>query len=328
MGAMVDESELWRRVHGALAAAEADGVVEGLDAALRQHPGVRSCDVLLADLRMTVLEPVLGHETGRLAVAGTAAGRCWGEQVAVTERSAATQVVHVPLTVRGERMGVLRGVLDDDGSEGVVAVLSALAPLIGEHILVAGEVTDRYRRACRPQRLTLAAEMQWQLLPRRSVQAGAYRLAGQLEPAFAVRGDNFDWSQNGDVLTVTVTNGMGESVTAATLTTLAITAVRNARRAGLDLVDQAVLANEAVWAYHGGDQHVATLLLEVHLPSGRTRVVDAGSPQLWRVRVNHAEQIAFEPQLPLGMVEDTDYRAEELTLDDWLRLAQVPASGA
>ena len=50
--------------------------------------------------------------------------------------------------------------------------------------------------AARTQRLTLAAEMQWELLPGRSRIRPSFSLAGQLEPAYAVRGDSFDWADD------------------------------------------------------------------------------------------------------------------------------------
>ena len=61
--------------------------------------------------------------------------------------------------------------------------------------------TDRYRLARRRERLSMAAEMQWDLLPGRCVEHRGFTLAGQLEPAYTVAGDNFDWAVNGDRLT-------------------------------------------------------------------------------------------------------------------------------
>ena len=55
--------------------------------------------------------------------------------------------------------------------------------------------------------------MQWDLLPGRSRIRPSFSLAGQLEPAYAVCGDHFDWAVNGDWLTVTALNGMGNGPT-------------------------------------------------------------------------------------------------------------------
>ena len=123
--------------------------------------------------------------------------------------------------------------------------------------------------AARTQRLTLAAEMQWELLPGRSRIRPSFSLAGQLEPAYAVRGDSFDWAEQDGRLFLTVLNGLGEGMHAALLTALATYALRNARRAGLELADQAALADQAVFAQHRGDTHVEALLLELDLDDRR-----------------------------------------------------------
>lgn len=100
---------------------------------------------------------------------------------------------------------------------------------------------------------------------------------------------------------------MGEGIQASLLTNLAVNALRNARRAGIDIADQAALADQALYAQHHGEQHVSTLLLSFDLATGRAQVVDAGSPQLWRQRDKAVERVPFEAQFPLGMFEDTPY---------------------
>ena len=110
--------------------------------------------------------------------------------------------------------------------------------------------------------------MQWELLPGRSRIRPSFSLAGQLEPAYAVRGDSFDWSDDGDRLWLSAVNGSGEGVAAALLTSLATHALRNARRAGLGLADQAALADQAIYAQHRGEQHLSVLLMELDLRLG------------------------------------------------------------
>ncbi|MGW3853275.1 PP2C family protein-serine/threonine phosphatase, partial [Streptomyces fagopyri] len=169
-------------------------------------------------------------------------------------------------------------------------------------------------------RLTLAAEMQWQLLPGRSCARPEYSLGAQLEPAYAIFGDSFDWSAEADDLFVTVSNGMGEGINAALLTNLAINALRNARRAGLDLSAQAYLADQAIYGQHQGSQYLSTLLLRFHLPTGDVEIIDAGSPRVWRVRRGAVEAIELEAQMPLGMFEDTVYVSQHFEVQPGDRL--------
>src|SRR5262249_39608543 len=144
--------------------------------------------------------------------------------------------------------------------------------------------------------------------PARGYQHSGVKLAGQLEPAYAVCGDHFDWSVNGDWLTVTALNGTGTGLDAALLTTLAVNAMRNARRsipAGQsspgDLADQAVLAADAICSQYGGTRHVATLLMSLNMVTGELRIIDAGSPRMLLVRNGQVRDMVLDPQLPLGM---------------------------
>ncbi|MEE3921906.1 hypothetical protein V2I01_37370 [Micromonospora sp. BRA006-A] len=98
----------------------------------------------------------------------------------------------------------------------------------------------------------MAAEMQWDLLPGRSVRIGDALLAGQLEPAYTVGGDHFDWSVDGDRLTLTVLNGTGSGLAASMLTAMTVNAMRNARRSGGSLVEQAELASDTIYYQHRG----------------------------------------------------------------------------
>ncbi|MFF5216167.1 PP2C family protein-serine/threonine phosphatase [Micromonospora sp. NPDC000442] len=170
------------------------------------------------------------------------------------------------------------------------------------------------------ERLSMAAELQWELLPGRSVSHDSFQLAGQLEPAYTVGGDHFDWSLDDGRLTVTVLNGDGIGLAAALLTSVTVNAMRNARRSGGGLVEQAELASDTVYYQHRGHRHVATLLLELDCVTGRVRAVDAGSPHLVRVRGGAVSRVTLEQQLPLGMFGETRYDLQEFDLDPGDRL--------
>ncbi|MEU0589410.1 phosphatase, partial [Streptomyces sp. NPDC006132] len=207
-------------------------------------------ELFLADYGLTVLQPVsvLPHTLEPVPVHNSPAGRAFGAQEPYVEPVGGGRVrVHLPVTVRGDRLGVLSVTLaDGDHATACRAELAEIAEVLGHEVVVAERDTDLYLQARRRDRLTLAAEMQWQLLPGRSCARPEYELGAQLEPAYAIFGDNFDWSATADRLSLYVTNGMGEGIEASLLTNLAINALRNARRAGIPLADQAALADQAV----------------------------------------------------------------------------------
>ncbi|MFD3580457.1 PP2C family protein-serine/threonine phosphatase [Streptomyces sp. NPDC058644] len=285
-------------------------------AALVEHYGATDVELLMADYGLTVLQPVteLPHTAEPLSVYTSPEGRAFGSQEPYGRLVSREGVVdlHLPVTVRGDRLGILSvRVPKDRCTPDTVEELTEVAELLGHEIVVAERDTDLYLQSRRASRLTLAAEMQWQLLPGRACTRKEYAIGAQLEPAYAIHGDNFDWATTSETLTLSVTNGMGEGIQASLLTNLAVNALRNARRAGIGIADQAALADQALYAQHRGEEYVSTLLLSFELATGHVQVVDAGSPQLWRQRDKTVERVNFEAQFPLGMFEETEYVAQE-----------------
>ncbi|MEV7994577.1 PP2C family protein-serine/threonine phosphatase [Streptomyces sp. NPDC086077] len=303
---------------------------ELLDAVRRvlvEQYAAESVELYMADYGLTVLQPVsvLPHTLEPVSVHNSPAGRAFGAQEPFLEDARDGVVrAHLPVTVRGDRLGVLSVTLpDDEQVKESLGELTEIAEVLGHEVVVAERDTDVYLQARRRDRLTLAAEMQWHLLPGRSCARREYELGAQLEPAYAIFGDNFDWSATADRLTLYVTNGMGEGIEASLLTNLAINALRNARRAGIPIADQAALADQAVYAHYRGRSYLSVLMLDFELATGRARAVDAGSPQLLRMRGGTVERVTFEAQLPLGMFEETDYVAQEFQAEPGDRLVFV-----
>ena len=317
-------------IEKALRTAPPDRLVEVLDAHLSASHGTKSSTVWLADYRSTTLSPsgdrarrrrttsCRGHQGVRQpdGRAGGPRGPGPGPAAPADHR------------VGRARRGAQRRSWTPSGRSGRAKGLRDLAGTFAVALQAAYRRTDRYhldRR--RGGRLTMAAEMQWDLLPARGYDQPGVQLAGQLEPAYAVGGDHFDWSVNGDWLTVTALNGMGTGLDAALLTTLAVNAMRNARRsipagqsAPGDLADQAVLAADAISSQYGGTRHVATLLLSLNIVTGELRIIDAGSPRMLLVRGGQVRDMVLDPQLPLGMFGDTRYVEEQEQLQPGDRL--------
>ncbi|MER7416414.1 PP2C family protein-serine/threonine phosphatase [Micromonospora peucetia] len=293
--------------------APADLLLDRIADVLATGYGVTRVDLLQVDYRLAALLPLVGDEP--VTAPGHPAWRCFDHQTPTV----AGGTGYLPVSMRGERRGVLV-VSPAPARPGALDELTEVATALAHEISAVTYGTDVYRSAHRSRRLTLAAEMQWEMLPGRSRIRPSFSLAGQLEPAYAVRGDSFDWSDDGTRVWLSTINGTGEGVAASMLTSLATYALRNARRSGLGLADQAALADQAVYDLHRGSQHLATLLMQLDLRSGRLTVVDAGSPRLVLLRDGKIQELPLEAQFPLGMFEATDYREQhfELCRDDRL----------
>ena len=299
-----------------LIAAAADAVPEVLAESLAEPYGVTDVEVFLVDYRLAALLPLISGPP--VTHPGDPAWRCFDHQSEVT----AGHTVFLPVSIRGERVGVLRCAPAPEDPERR-AELAQIATMAAHEMKAAATGTDRYTMAARARRLTLAAEMQWELLPGRCRIRPSFSLAGQLEPSYAVRGDSFDWAEHEGGLSLSVLNGMGDGVPASLLTALTTHALRNARRAGISLADQAALADQAVYAQHRGATHVEALLLDLDPRTGRLLMVDAGSPRMILVRDGAVQEQTLEAQFPLGMFESSEYTVQRLDLRPGDRLMVV-----
>ncbi|MFG2211366.1 PP2C family protein-serine/threonine phosphatase [Streptomyces sp. NPDC048638] len=315
-------------VSAALRASLPHALLDTLRHHLAAAYGATSVRLLLTDYGGTVLNPYdsSGGDDSSLPISSSPEGRALGSQERREQQTSQGEAIdhHLPVTVRGDRIGILSVRLPTGRSTPTVLdELRQVAEQLGHEVLVAERDTDVYQRARRVGRLTVAAEMQWQLLPARACTTAQYAVGAQLEPAYAVHGDNFDWASDADGLTLTVTNGMGQGVEASLLTHLAVSALRNARRAGVGLADQAALADQALYHHYRGTSYVSTLLLHLDLATGHMEIIDAGSPQMWRLRGKSVERIDLDKQLPLGMFEESHYTTESLTVEPGDRLLFV-----
>jgi serine phosphatase RsbU (regulator of sigma subunit) len=297
-------------------------VVEAARDAIDAWLGLTGAEVLLIDYHQSHLVP-FGDGTGGSAITVNAhpAGQAYASARPVRDGDH----LYVPLAVYGERIGVLSIRLpagrEDDPA--LAADLDAVARTLGRALRLADTATDIYRELRRRKRLTIAAELQWELLPGRTCAGEEFSLAGQLEPAYTVSGDNFDWSLSRHYLTVSVSASMGSGIGAALLTQLTVNSLRNARRSGASPAEAAELANGIVYSQYGGKLHSATLLLRIALSTGETEVIDAGSPRMLRVRGGEIEPLNFDEQMPLGMFSDTRYRTQSLAVTPGDRLIIV-----
>jgi serine phosphatase RsbU (regulator of sigma subunit) len=303
-----------------LRAAAPDRLPEVTAEHLRRQFAAGRVEVLLGDLTLSGLWPLIDPEGSG---GGPLAQRCFGSQRPVVDANGGQLRVYLPMSVWGERLGVLLVETTQAADGELIDQLGLVADELAVALRAAERETDRYHQVRRRARLTMAAELQWDLLPGRSLGDERFLVAGQLEPAYAVNGDHFDWSVIGDRLTITVLNGYGDGLEAALLTTSAVNAMRNARRSGAGIVEQAELASDAVWSGNGGAAHAATLLLEIDLVHGNVEAVDAGSPRAMIAREGEIRPVSLEQQLPLGMFGEIRYETQRFRLEPGDRLLVV-----
>lgn len=223
-----------------------------------------------------------------------------------------------PITERGEALGLLELDLPEEPSPAVVDAVRRTAHVIGYVVIASRRHTDLYEWGQRSTPFSLSAEIQRRLLPAAyTCEAGSFTLAAWLEPAETIGGDTFDYSLGRDQLHLSVTDAVGHGVDSALTATLCVGSLRNTRRHGASLLEQAATTNDALLA-NGcgpeGEQFATALLGRLDLRTGELDLVNAGHTAPYLARDGQVTALDLPADLPLGLFAGTTYRSTTVPL--------------
>src|SRR3954465_9976248 len=307
-----------------------------LAAELAKAIGAREVSFLIADFSGRSLIR-LGHSGGvgalrlqgketaeRGPLEGTPHGRALAAQAVEVVVEDGSSRLFAPVTSRGEAVGVLELALEGLPAAQTVPWVALAALLWGYGVIGNRRYTDLFEWGQRSVPLSLAAEIQHRLLPGAyTCEAGQFTLAAWLEPAGEVSGDTFDFSVDRGPLRFSMTDAMGHNVNASLLATLLIGSVRNGRRQGASLVEQARLADAALAEHAGRSQFVTGQIARVDLRTGTPEIVNAGHPPPLRLRNGAVDEVPLEAAPPFGAVPGSRYRPQTFPLEPGDRLVFV-----
>jgi hypothetical protein len=294
LGRVIDESHL---VTGDRLSAMLDGAV--------REVGLTG-EILLADLAQRVLSPVQPGSAPTVPIEGTLAGRSYqlGEILPATDDHG-RRLLWVPMLDGTERAGVLRIGLGPDVADDLELRrhLWSLSGLMGHVAMTKLVYSDRLRRLRSAGPLSPASELLWQLLPPRTFATEQVVVSALLEPHDEVAGDAYDYAVDAHTVDLAVFDGVGHDLHAGMTTTLAITAIRNARRAGVtDLIALAARADELVAQQRGPLQFVTAVLARLDTSTGLLHYLLAGHPPPLLLRDGRVvKELSHPPRLPLGV---------------------------
>jgi hypothetical protein len=265
--------------------------------------GGRDVSVLLQDYEQLMLVPLPGR---RLVVgdpepiAGSHAGRAFLDVAAVEVPQADGVRMYLPLLDGSDQVGVLAltmDTLDDDDRR----LLRRLAGLVADMLVTKDSYTDRFIQARRRAPMSVAAEIQWSLLPPLRMSVPQVEVAGILEPAYEVAGDSFDYALNDDLLHVAVIDAMGHGLGAAVMATAAIGAYRHARRGDVGLSEIYAFMDEVIAGQFGPEHFVTAQMMRLNAATGYLQWVNAGHPAPLLIRDHDVIRRLKSPTtLPVG----------------------------
>jgi serine phosphatase RsbU (regulator of sigma subunit) len=251
-----------------------------------------------------------------LPLAGTVYERVLRTQQIDIERVGNGARLTVPVTDRGDAIGLLEMTLPRYPAQAEITDVASAAHALAYVVIAARRHTDVFEWGHRSTPFALAAEIQRRLLPASyTCEAGQFTLAGWLEPAASVGGDTFDYTLDRNSLQVSITDAVGHQVAAALLATLFVGGLRNGRRKGLDLAEQAAYANDCLAGNSAPGQFVTGQLLRVDLLSGTAGIVNAGHPFPLRLRDGKVEEIDLRIEPPFGVLPGKSFEIQRFPLE-------------
>jgi serine phosphatase RsbU (regulator of sigma subunit) len=266
--------------------------------------------VYLVDFGQTVLEPMPDLQTHAAVstteeVASTMAGRAFLRQRAVTAARDDGLRVWVPIVEGSDRTGVLALTVPEEDDE-TLRACEELGLVAGYLIATHTRGTDLYNLYRRRKSMTLAASMQWDLLPPLVIKTGTISVAGLIEPAYEVGGDCFDYAVNGPVLDIGIVDAMGHGLTSAAVAGLALGSYRRDRREGRSLTTIHDNLSAVLTEQYDGTAFASGLLLRLEIATGGLTCTNAGHPLPLLIRGGRViGELKIAPTPPWGLFAGT-----------------------
>jgi hypothetical protein len=258
--------------------------------------------VYVTDFEQRRLVPIVGSAAQAPLDIDTSAGGTAFTAARQVEEPSASGVRLWSVVVDGAaRLGVMCvtvSELDDAGR----ALADSLAGVVAALLVTRGQCTDAYTSVRRSEKFSLAAEMQWDLLPPLSLDSGRVSVAGLIQPAYDVGGDAFDYAVNGNILDFAVFDAMGHGLASSQVAHLAVSSYRHSRRSGVDLEGTYEAMDDAIAARGVLDEYVTCILGRLDLRTGDLEWINVGHPLPLLVREGKVVgSLPCDPTFPAGL---------------------------
>jgi hypothetical protein len=299
--------------------------LEDLPALVADHAALAGFSwtaIYVSDLQHRFLAPLPGQyaQSGEplvpIGIDGTIAGRAYRNVEIVQARHLADPAapesaaptspgerrkLWLPLLDGTERVGVLGLTApgDDETSRWRAAQLASLVALL---LVSKRDSSDTYARLVRAQRMSLSAEVLWNLMPPGTFANEEIVVSAVLEPAYDVGGDAYDYATDGDRLHLSIFDAMGHDASAGLTASVAIGSYRNTRRKDVDLLAVSETIDKAIAEQFDTARFATGILATLDTRTGGLEWVNRGHHFPLVIRGGHqAATLETIPSPPMGL---------------------------
>jgi len=271
--------------------------------------------IYVVDYEQQTLRPL--PEPGRtmpepLSIEDSAGGRAFQTIAIVPDQD--RHRVWIPVVDGTERLGVMAVDLPSSWERADAMLLDelrAVAALVGHLIQAKSALGDTIEVARRTQPMSVASELVRRLPPPSTFACDRLAVAALLEPSYHAGGDVYDYSVHGDQATLTLLDALGHGTSAALTASLALSALRAARRSGLTLAEMTQAADVAMIDEWDDSRFATAFLAKLDLGLGLLRFINAGHPPPALVRGGRVVALLDGGRrLPLGLKDEVPVPAE------------------
>ena len=284
-----------------------DVIAEELESAL----GARGVVIYVVNLEETALVPIPRSrhpDPGNQDLEGSMAGRSFtGTRILSSPGATSGHVrAFVPIIDGTDRMGTLQADVPVAGSaelpESLMRLLERYGHATAQVLLAKRMYGDSLHVVQRTRPMELGAELLAAVLPPATFATDGLVISAMVQPAYGNGGDAFDYAVNEDVVHLAVFDAVGHGLHAARLSTFAVAAYRNCRRAGLGLAETYANLDSALGEQFGGDFFTTAIFAELDPDAGVLRWLNAGHPPPLLLRSNRiVKTLDRSRATPLGM---------------------------
>ncbi|WP_446040832.1 PP2C family protein-serine/threonine phosphatase [Streptomyces sp. SID1121] len=278
-----------RRMLAGLLAASHLMPIERLPDATAAHAraaGFTQVLIYLGDLERRVMRLLGGTDLSgaghakEMRIDGTTPGRAYqyGHVLHAAPPGGSGSSWWVPLLDGTERLGVLRVTAERDDAR-TREDMDRLAALLALIIVSKRTSSDTLAELARTGPLTIAAEMQWNLMPPSTYADGRVVICASMEPAHRISGDAYEYAVDGPLVHLSLFDAMGHDTSAGLCAALALGACRNARREGAGLIATGEVAEAALIEEYQHRRYVTGVLATLDTRTGLLSWVNRGHQQ-------------------------------------------------